>query len=476
MPQSAWVFECPEWALVAFGVEMLRWEEIQKGRVYLEKLLNSIRSHQTDVSELLFLAAGVIGVCSQVLHPADAGAEMMSLAENLANHGTFANPFSILATGPTAANPPLYPLVVAGFIKILHIPILVYGAAVLGCVLANAIAAVLLLRLAVVFYGDIIPGVIAAILWLTTMQAMPGWDTNYTIAGLLFFCLVTSSSTKTATVLNKRAILAGVIVGLLFLLNPASLLVSVPWIAFLLWRTKTNLRRGVKSSVVILAVLCAFVCGWCGRNQHELGAFVARTNLGMTLYASNNDCAESSMFKNELSGCYQVHHPNTNIREAELLRTVGEVKYDRMRIADTKNWVRANPASFLKLTAMRVLEFWFPAVAVVPIRPGNSANNYDIPDWVRHWVSQQNGIAYAIWLVTGLSVPGLILMVRRREAVTLFVFAVLAVYPLMYYVVVSDMRYRYPVLWLSLLPAGYFIREVVSRNGRPAGKSDRLTD
>ena len=30
----------------------------------------------------------------------------------------------------------------------------------------------------------------------------------------------------------------------------------------------------------------------------------------------------------------------------------------------------------------------------------------------------------------------------------------------MYYVVVSDMRYRYPILWLSLLPAGYFLREI----------------
>jgi hypothetical protein len=47
--------------------------------------------------------------------------------------------------------------------------------------------------------------------------------------------------------------------------------------------------------------------------------------------------------------------------------------------------------------------------------------------------------------------------VLRRERATLFVLFVLLIYPLMYYIVVSDLRYRAPVLWLSLLPAGYFV-------------------
>lgn len=64
-----------------------------------------------------------------------------------------------------------------------------------------------------------------------------------------------------------------------------------------------------------------------------------------------------------------------------------------------------------------------------------------------------------MWLITALSLPGLILMAKRREAVTIYILAVSAIYPLMYYVVVSDMRYRYPVLWLSLLPTGYLLRE-----------------
>jgi hypothetical protein len=62
-----------------------------------------------------------------------------------------------------------------------------------------------------------------------------------------------------------------------------------------------------------------------------------------------------------------------------------------------------------------------------------------------------------LWIVTLFSIPGLVLMAYRRERVTLFVVLVLIAFPLLYYVVISDVRYRIPVLWLSLLPAGYLL-------------------
>jgi len=70
-----------------------------------------------------------------------------------------------------------------------------------------------------------------------------------------------------------------------------------------------------------------------------------------------------------------------------------------------------------------------------------------------------------------LSLPGVVLMVRRREAVAVYILTVSVIYPLMYYIVVSDMRYRYPVLWLSLLPAGYLVREVWAEIRRGSKKS-----
>ncbi len=143
----------------------------------------------------------------------------------------------------------------------------------------------------------------------------------------------------------------------------------------------------------------------------------------------------------------------------EELHRLGEIQYDRTRTADAEAWIRSHGARFTRLTQTRIKEFWFPATENIPATI-QFANAFSVPHYSQIWAHQQNRIARVMWLITALSLPGLILMARRREAVTLYILAVSAIYPLMYYVVVSDMRYRYPILWLSLLPAGYLLREI----------------
>jgi len=433
--------------------------KLPQGRV--KALLDWIRGHPEDVSVAFLLLAAVYATVSHLLCPTDMGDEMMRLAEHLARQGSFSNPFSVLETGPTAAVPPLYPFVLASFLKVLHSPALVHAAAIAGCTIANTVTTLLFLRLSVVFYGDILPGVMAALLWIPEMPDMPGWDTSYTVAGLLLFCLVTSSSSHQNWSFTTSA-LGGILAGLLFLLNPSSLLVSITWLAFLLYRARPLSASTIKGCVILVAVLSAPILGWCGRNYHQLGAFVARTNLGMTLYASNNDCAQSSLIRDELNGCYQSHHPNVSLREATLLYTLGETKYDRVRLAETFRWVRAHPARFLRLTTARFWQFWFPATEKLGVKLGGRGHAYELPEWMQSWIARQNRLAYGIWAITALSIPGLVLMRLRREPVLAFMLLALAAYPPMYYVVVSDVRYRYPVLWLSLLPAGYFLAEIAT--------------
>src|SRR5579862_7173822 len=97
------------------------------------------------------------------------------------------------------------------------------------------------------------------------------------------------------------------------------------------------------------------------------------------------------------------------------------------------NWIASHPDRFRRLTLERFREFWFPLPEDHPYTTA------------------------VVWLITALSIPGLILMAWRREPVVFFLLPVLAVYPLMYYIVVTDMRYRYPILWISALAAGYFV-------------------
>jgi len=271
-------------------------------------------------------------------------------------------------------------------------------------------------------------------------RLMPSWDTGFTVAGLVFFCLFTATSIEKKANLSGFGALAGVIAGLLILLNPASMIVPAAWIAYLLTRRRTPLTRAVRYCSVLVATLFVVVCPWVLRNYREFGTPLLRTGLGMTIYASNNDCAESNFVENQRNDCYP--HPNASVSEARLLRVLGEVQYDRKRIADTKYWIAQNPSRFMKLTLRRVFEFWFP-------RLGDRAY-----------------MTYIIWLATALSIPGLILMARRREPVTVFAAAVLLIYPMLYYLVFTNVRYRYPVLWLSLLPAGYLAHRTMKRFAR----------
>ena len=396
------------------------------------QILQSLTKRDANICFALFIVGGLAGLL-QLSSPLNFGSgyEMVALGRNLAGHGTFANPFAPLATGPTAANPPMYPFFLAILFKLLRAPSLVLFAAAISNVVANALTAAWLPRVSILFYQSITPGVIASLLWLAAAQLMPAWDASFTVAGLLLFTLYSASKLESDKPVYQ-ALPGGVLAGALFLLNPSTSLIMLPLIVHF----GATRKASFKHATMLLMVLFAIVIGWAIRNDIQLGKPVIRTNLGMTLWASNNDCAQPSMLADEANNCFQSHHPNVSPAEAQLVKSIGEVEYDRRRTADARSWIKEYPRQFLHLTMIRFRQFWFP--------PGEAIDASPIKAWT-------------IWLTTALSIPGLIFMIKRREPATLVMLAILVIYPGMYYIVVSDVRYRYPVLWLSELAAGYFV-------------------
>lgn len=406
-----------------------------------------LAARKANISLLLLAGAGIAGLYSMTTNviPFGKGFEMVALAKNLAFHGAYANPFPVLATGPTAANPPLYPFLLAAVFRILRSDGLAVFVATLANILANALVALLLPRVSVLFYRDMRPGVAAAVLWILASQLMPSWDVGIVVPTLIVFCLITA-----ATIEKPRfqiyALVSGFLAAALFLFNPSTVLIFLPWIAFLAYRHRRAPKQTAAYCCLVFIVLFVAGSAWGFRNQQQLGKFVIRTNLGMTLYASDNDCARSSLLASEDNNCYQSHHPNTSVHEAQLLSTLGEIGYDRLRVNAAKAWIRTHPGPFLLLTSERVRDFWFPIPGEHPFKAG------------------------VIWLATLLSLPGLLLMSRKRVEMTAFVLSVLLIYPLMYYIVVSDVRYRLPVLWLTLLAAGFFLVDLWDRRRQSSAR------
>jgi hypothetical protein len=399
-------------------------------------------------SSALFLTGFVAGLF-QVLHPAGIGFgrgfEMAVIARNLAEHGVYGNPFEPAITGPTAMVPPLYVLFLAALIKLTGSLQAMALAAIGINIVVNALIAALMPELSQVFFGDWRPGAFAGALWICSMRLMPQWDVSFTITGSVLFCLLAARTIRPGARSAWWAVAAGAIGGLVSLMNPATVLVLLPWAAFLLLWRRAPLGYAIRYGGILLLAIAACNAPWALRNYRIWHAPVLRTNFGMTLHSANNDCAESSLDENMLRGCHQATYPLAGTAEIQLLQKLGEVEYDRARTAEGWQWIHAHRARFWELTRRRIFEFWFPTLSVFPYA------------------------TYVIWLITVLSVPGILWMARRREPATLFLLAVWLLFPLVYYLPASEDRYRYPILWTSALPAGYCLAALMRRCKRASG-------
>jgi hypothetical protein len=406
-----------------------------------------------EISFLLFILGGVVGLLNLTTTlPFGSGFEMVALATNLAKHGAFANPLRVLPTGPSAATPPLYPVFLALLIKVLPGPMVLLAAAVTNIV-ANAISAALLPKISQAVFGYSAPGIVASIFWLISIRLMPDWDVGFTCCALLFF-VVYSVSTLSEKPGPVSFILSGILAGTMFLLNPMTLLVIFPWLVYLLFLRVVPMKSLISYCVIVLGVTAVMVFPWMLRNYHQLGSFVVRTSFGRTIYSSNLDCSKTNLIEDLHSGCAAAYEANFDMNEAIAFRDLGEVNYDHVRMAEAKAWIQSHPKRFLHLTFSRFVAFWFPRTVEYPVQ------------------------SIAIWIASLLSIPGIIIMLYRREPFAVFTILTLAIFPLVYYVVVSDVRYRYPVIWLSFLSAGYFLAWLLRRMvaGAPTEvRSEELT-
>lgn len=144
-------------------------------------------------------------------------------------------------------------------------------------------------------------------------------------------------------------------------------------------------------------------------------------------------------------------HPNPNPEIAGEIIDKGEVQFNRDRLRQALTWIEANPRSFAWLTTYRFVRYWFPYLG---------SYRYAIP----------TGIA------TALSLAGLALMFRNQRRAFWMLSSTLVVYPLVHYIVQFEARYRYPIFWVTFVPAAYAILEMIrwlqgvrARHVEPAG-------
>ncbi len=362
---------------------------------------------------LLLWAAGCIATLLQFGALPDyirgVGFEPLAIARSLAGGEGFSNPYSALKTGPTAHCAPAYPSLLALGIRLLGgedrlaVPLLLLH------ILMQGLAVALLPVAAERLMNNARAGWAAAATWLV-LPVVP-LDVRFGgtfLAPSLLLCLVIPAT-------RGWAVLAGLMAALSLHVNPVGLPLLVGWLC---WK-RPGWRWTAQWSLTVL-LLCL---PWTVRNYLVIGQIsLIRDNLPLELYVSNNDVSGVQLLANP---ALRTYHPNGNKDEAGAVKQLGEAQYMRDLGRRAREWIMAHPGRFVELTARRAWDYWFPDEAS------------------RIW----HGL-----LLSALTLLSLPEMARRLRHPVFF--AVFAVTPLIYYVVQSDPRYRYPFLWATVLCAG----------------------
>lgn len=367
-------------------------------------------------------------------------AEPVRVARSLAADGTFANPFASLPTGSTAHVAPVYPFLYSLVLRGLgtgHAALQVMWALNLG-LLALQMALLPLLSHRLKF--GVLPGIIAAGSGTFSLHAPVDTRWECFLAGALLLLAFLGSERSLAHGKVYWSCAIGVLWGILILTQPVMVPLLAAWLLCSFAFAASGGRPKIASrSALIVAVALVTVSPWIVRNYVRFGTFIfVRDCLGLDLYTSNYPCVAPTLQETMRSGCHARTNPNTSRDVSAQLLAAGEPQYNSTRLHAALAWIDHNRGRFLALTFRRFRLFWFP-------------------DLERQWE------AVLVWGVTVLSFVGIRLMGKKSRVASALIITAWLVFPLIYYVSTYDPRYRYPIYWTSLLPAGYAAGEVGRR-------------
>ena len=204
------------------------------------------------------------------------------------------------------------------------------------------------------------------------------------------------------------------------------LVVLLGYLAFEVWRRSDRARWSSAALVLLGAFLVSIP--WGVRNYRAFDAvFFVRSNLGLELRMGNHEGATANIDDPHFR---DTPHPRTTASETARIRELGEVAYMRENGREAVDWIASHPGEFTRLTAQRIRYFWLgplddPATALLFV---------------------------ALAALAALGAAGALRRLPPARSAALLI--PLLTYPLIYYLVPWQHRYRFPIEWILFLLAG----------------------
>lgn len=332
----------------------------------------------------------------------------------------FSSPYAGAPIAPTAQQPPVYPIVLAGIFKLFGIfSVSSAWAAVLVNVLAGAGTAVVLYYVGRLHFSETV-GILAAWLWVLPWmfraEAIGVSLTNAYLAALGVAILLLWVPKRLEA--NRKWFLLGIYCGLLVLLQPSLLPIILVYGGWLACSAARSPR-----ALIAIAGLFLVLAPWTARNYEIFGRFIPlRDNLGLELWLGNRPGMRGTL---DFSGDFPDHDPTNYAR-------LGELRFMDEKFDVASEFILSHPASFAGRVLRRIVEFWY-----VPYPFSWIA--VSICGWLGAlWALRKNGHQW-VWIT------------------------MLAVYPLIYYVTHNFATYRHPIEPLVILMSAYLIGEIMAR-------------
>ena len=360
---------------------------------------------------------------SRYLTP-DSQWELGAIAISMLEDGEFANPYMI-KTGSTAHLPPVFPILFSLIYRIFGLTENAGYASFGFIILTYAIMYALLPWFADKFGLSKQAGFIAGLAGALILD-WGGHGENLTSISLALILLAFVRRWQTGQATLRGSILLGLGIGIAFHLQPALLPVILGCMIFELWHSQRRLKWATSGMLMLGILLACLPWGWRNYFTFERVFFI-RSNFGLELRMGNHAGADAAMEIMDEQRVQTHLHPRTHLAEAKRVKELGEVVYMQLALVETLTWIRNNSGTFLKLTGLRIIHFWFGPLH----RP-----------WQAALVS---GMTIVAIIGAGLGLPK---MTRPQRAALLIP---LGTYPLVYYLVPYMARYRVPIDWILFL-------------------------
>ena len=345
------------------------------------------------------------------------GGEMAAVAQSIATGHGFASPY-VIATGPTALVPPVYPYLLSVLFALFAPNAIAAGIVSLALnVVLSSLVLIPLYSLTASLWTEK-AGVVVAWTWALLpvtgyTDALFIWNTSLYTLVLTTFLALTLLLHPNAT--RRKLLLYSALTSFLIVTEPVSL--TIVGVAFL-WLCARRLP--VKHLILIAATAAILPGAWAVRNLVTFRRPVfLRSGFGLEL--------SSGIRSYELVGDAPASLPNRNAAELERYRTLGELGYFQHRYEDAAGWIRSHPAEYRRRVVKRAVAFWTGyAVEEIYLFHG------------RYGLIKR--LLFAMPALGGF--VGLFFVARRTRILVLGTFMI---YPVVYYFTHIELRQRLPI-------------------------------